>query len=141
MMRPVILSMPVNSATGLVRRSADADVAMRSPAARSDARAKLQAVIQLPDFVRCWPRRSRLVERGSKRVAKDCGDKSPLASAAGRPGVIVAAAARPPVVAQDGALRTVSLCTAGEIRNVRFLPLARLVVLFRRRRVDAMMNP
>src|SRR6476660_8348812 len=67
--------------------------------------------------------------------------KSAWPSAARRPGVIVATDGRPPVVAEDRAFRAVSLCRSGEIRNVRLLPLARLVVLFRRRRVDAVVDP
>src|SRR5262249_47820630 len=77
-------------------------------------------------------------QAGSERLWRQ---KSGRPSASGRPGVVVAADARPPVLAEDRAFGTVSLCTAGEILDVRLLPLARLVVLFRGRRVDAVGDP
>src|SRR5947209_5769567 len=140
MMRPVILSMPVNSATGLVTRSAEAEPATKTPAARSAIRAIFVLIIRLPGGplsrnAAAWRTlRGWALQAGTHKLWRQ---KSDGGSAARRPGVVVASDTRPLLVGQHRAFRPISPCAAGEIRLVRLLPVARLVVFLRRRRVDA----
>src|SRR5690606_6003337 len=87
----------------------------------------------------------RLVAVGRYRIDGKCGDKSPaprrIRRSGRRPGIVVAADARPLARAEHGAPGPVGGGGAGQVGQVRLLPLARLVVFPGRGRVGALRPP
>ena len=114
MVRPVILSRPVNSATGLL-----------IGAARAGAQAPRQT-----QGAKTMPRVARVPHQAAALAALKRG-----------PRLVVAADLRALRRTEDRALRLVGRRRAGEVRQVRFLPFARLVGIVGRRNIGAVVHP
>src|SRR5690606_18851123 len=150
MMRPVILSTPVNSATGLLTRSARAGPLVASRAAVSPVSRMLRILagkrlrpfsIMLSLPMRRAIRFREEAIRYGKNVARKVSLSRRTSSGTRRPGVVVAGHARTFLRGQHGAARPVCCGRTRQVRLVRLLPLARLVVLTARRDIGAVVHP